>query len=62
MACTVVNWKCLEIEFSQNFNAENMDHLESVKSIAKSNFKVCLKENIQRFHGEEILQIFYTFV
>ena len=46
-------------EFSQNFTVENMENLESVKIIAKSNFKVRLKGNIQSFHHKEILQIFY---
>ena len=36
-----------------------MENLESVKSIAESNFKMCLIGNIQGFHFKGILQIFY---
>ena len=46
-------------EFSQNFTMENMENLESVKSIAESNFKMCLIEHIQGFHYKKISQIFY---
>ena len=35
--------KYFVVKFSQNFTVENMEHLESVKSIAKSKFKVILK-------------------
>ena len=42
--------------FSQNFTVENM---ESVKSIAESNFKMCLTRNIQGVNDKDILPIFY---
>ena len=51
--------KILGFEFSQNFTVEYMENLESVKSIAKSNFKMVLIGNIQGFYDEEILRIFY---
>ena len=47
------------IEFSQNFTVENMENLENVKSIAKSNLKVCLIGSIKSFRYEVILQIVY---
>ena len=47
------------IVFSQKFTVENTENLESVKSIAESNFKIRLIINIQSFHDKEILQIFH---
>ena len=38
---------------------EIMENLEGVKSIAESNVKICLIENIPGFHDKGILQIFY---
>ena len=38
---------------------ENIENLESVKSFAETNFKICLIINTQGFHDKEYLQIFY---
>ena len=47
-----------QFEFSQNFTPENMENLESVKSIVKSNFKMCLILNIQGFNLQKFCKIF----
>ena len=39
----------VQFEFSKNCTVEIMENLESVKSIAKSIFRMCLIENIQGF-------------
>ena len=38
---------------------ENIENLESVKSIAETNFKMCLIINYQGFHDKAILQMLY---
>ena len=38
---------------------ENMENLESVNSVAETNFKICLMINTQSFRDKEFLQIFY---
>ena len=45
-------------EFSQNFNVEYLENLESVKTMPETNFKVFLKIKIQEFSDKEILHIF----
>ena len=47
------------LEFSHNYNMENIENLECVKSIAETNFKTCLIINTQGFHHKEFSQIFY---
>ena len=46
------------VEFSQNFTVENMENLESIKSITESNFKMCLIINIRSFDVKGVSQIF----
>ena len=46
-------------EFSQNFNVEYLENLESVKTIPETNFKIFLKIKIQGFCDKEILCVFY---
>ena len=41
---------------------ENIDNLESVKSISKTNFKICFIINAKSFHDKEYLQIIYKSV
>ena len=38
---------------------ENIENLESVKSMAKPNFKMCLVINIQGFNDKDVVQILY---
>ena len=45
-------------EFSQNFNVENLENLECVKTTPETNYKICLMINIQGFCDKEILHIF----
>ena len=46
------------VEFSQNFNVEYLENLESVLTMPETNFKLFLKINIQGFCDKEILHIF----
>ena len=48
----------LLFELFQRFIVENMANLESIKSAAESNFKMCLIINIQDFYDKDILSIF----
>ena len=43
------------IDFFHNFSIGNIDNLESVKSMAETNFKMCLIITIQGCHDKEIL-------
>ena len=47
------------IEFSHNYNMQDIEYLERVKSIAETNFKMFFILNAQNFHATEFLQIFY---
>ena len=53
---------CIIIEFSNNFSIGNIETLESVKSMAETNFKMCLIITIQGFHDKVILQIFCRYL
>ena len=44
-----------------DFTVENMEKVESAKSIAESNFIMCSVINIQGFHDKEILRKFYGY-
>ena len=46
------------LEFSQNFNVEILENLESVKTTPETNYKIFLMINIQGFCYKEILNIF----
>ena len=48
-----------KLEFSHNYNMENIENPESGKSIAETYCKMCLIINTQGFHDKEFLQIFY---
>ena len=48
----------LEIEFSQNFNMENLENPECVKTTPETNYQIFLMINIQGFCDKEILHIF----
>ena len=39
-------------EFSHNYNMQNIDNLESLKSTAETSFKMCLIINTQGFHDK----------
>ena len=52
----------LIFEFSDNYNKENIENPENVKSIAETFCKMCLMINTQGFHDKEFLQIFYRFL
>ena len=41
---------------------ENIENLESAKSIAESDVKMCSIGNMHGFHDQEILQIFYRYL
>ena len=41
---------------------ENIENPESVKSIAETNFQICVILNSQGFHDNEILQILYRYL
>ena len=45
-------------EFSQNFNVEILENLESVKTTPETKYKIFFKINIQGFCYKEILNIF----
>ena len=48
----------MNIKFSHNYVLENIENLESVKSIAETNFKLRLVVNTQGFHHKEFLYLF----
>ena len=41
---------------------ENIENLESVKSIAETNFKICLMINAQLFHDRVLTDILRIFI
>ena len=55
-------YSIVPLEFSHNYNMGNIENLESVKSIAKTNFKMYLIRNTHGFNDKEFLQIFYRFL
>ena len=63
MTHTTVDLYCeghisIQFGFSQNFNVEILESLESVKTTPETNYKIFLMINIQGFYYKEILNIF----